>query len=107
MNKVPVNAIIPREKLTHYLLKSRPKNDKSGFLAQVGFSQENPDALEAAIRQLITEEEASSDREDVYGVFYVVTGNLHGPSGILPVVTVWLLQRNEGVVRFVTLKPAR
>jgi hypothetical protein len=41
--------LIPREKLTAYLLVPQTKNDKSRFLAQAGFTQANPDALEAAI----------------------------------------------------------
>lgn len=60
--KIPNNAIIPREKLTLYLLIPQRKNDKSGFLAQVGFTQENPDLLEQAIRKLIAENEAIVDR---------------------------------------------
>lgn len=35
--KLPVEVVIPREKLTHYLLAPRTKNDKSRYLAQIGF----------------------------------------------------------------------
>jgi hypothetical protein len=42
--KIPHDAIRAREKLTHYLLVFRKKNDKSKFLAQAGFIHENPDA---------------------------------------------------------------
>lgn len=47
--KLPVDAIIAREKLTQYLLVPRQKNDKSRFLAQVGFTLQNPEALEEAV----------------------------------------------------------
>lgn len=56
--KIPEDALISREKLTHYLLVFQPDNDKSKFLAQAGFTQANPDALEAAIRQMIMTHEA-------------------------------------------------
>lgn len=105
--KIPTNVAIPREKLTHYLLVVRPKNDKSRFLAQAGFTLTKPEALEAAIRQVIAENEAIFDRENEYGAFYQVRGNLRGPDGILTVVTIWLLQDVNSEFRFVTLKPAR
>jgi hypothetical protein len=105
--KIPDDAIIPREKLTHYLLIPRRKNDKSRFLAQVGFTQDNPDLLEQAIRQMIAENEAILDRQNEYGMFYRVEGDLYGPEGILSTVTIWIQLTKDNHYRFVTLKPAR
>lgn len=105
--KIPPDAVIPPEKLARYLLVPRPKNDKSRFLAQAGFTLTNPGALEAAIRLLIVDNEAVLERRNEYGAFYQVKGNLKGPDGILTVVTIWLLQDVNGEFRFVTLKPAR
>ena len=105
--KIPADAVIQREKLTHHLLVPKPRNDKAGFLAQVGFTEHNPDLLEAAIRQLIGANEALLDREDEYGRFYQVQGDLRGPHGILSTITIWIEQRADGQFRFVTLKPAR
>jgi hypothetical protein len=105
--KIPLDAVVPREKLTRYLLAPKPKNDKSRFLARAGFTQTNPDGLEEALRRLIAEEEAVADRDDQYGRFYQVVGDLRGPGGTLRVVTVWIVQAADGVCRFVTLKPAR
>lgn len=85
----------------------QPKNDKAQFLAQAGFAADNPVTLEQAIRTPIASNEAVQDRQDVYGTFYQVTGDLVGPNGILSVVTVWILRTIDGQVRFVTLKPAR
>lgn len=105
--KIPSNADIPQEKLTHYLLVFRLKSDKSRFLAQAGFSLRNPDELERAIRRVIAENEAVLDRENEYGIFYKVTGRLDGPSGSLGVITIWLVQVGDGSFRFITLKPQR
>ena len=106
--KIPPDAVIPEDKLTRYLLVPRPRNDKSRFLARAGFTQENPDALEAAIRQLIRSEEAIQDRSTDYGDFYRVEGDLVGPQGRLVVVTVWMIQTHvDNRFRFVTLRPGR
>lgn len=104
--KIPHDAVIAREKLTQYLLVPRQRNDKSGFLSQAGFTQANPDLLEQAIRRLIREQEAVSDREDEYGQFFRVEGVLVGPSGALNTVTIWI-ETVQGEYRFVTLKPVR
>lgn len=105
--RIPVNSIIPTEKLTHYLLVPRQKNDKADFLAQVGFTLENSDLLEAAIRNLIAENDAVSDRQNEYGTFFRIEGELEGPYGILSVVTVWILSNSDQQYRFITLKPMR
>ena len=105
--RISADALIAREKLTLYLLAPRRKNDKSRFLASAGFSQADPDALEAALRRLAGEVDAVSDGEDVYGVYYRVEGGLQGPNGTLRVVTIWIRQHADGIVRFVTLKPLR
>ncbi|MGB7376197.1 MAG: hypothetical protein WA959_06455 [Rivularia sp. (in: cyanobacteria)] len=47
--KIPDDAIIADAKLTGYLLVSRKQDDKSKFLAQAGFTQENSESLKAAI----------------------------------------------------------
>ena len=109
--KLPEDVVIPHEKLTRYLLVFQPDSDKSKFLAQAGFTTENPDALEAAIRELIATHEAVFDRTDRFGDFYRVDGTLKGVNKQnLAVVTVWIIrteEKEQGVYRFVTLKPWR
>jgi len=105
--KIPASAIISPAKLTEYLLAYRRRSDKSRFLAQVGFSQDNPAELAQAIRRLAAKKEAVVDRTNEYGAFYLVEGKLQGPNGVLEVVTVWIQQEIDGVFRFVTLKPVR
>ncbi|MBC6935347.1 MAG: hypothetical protein DWB42_05870 [Chloroflexi bacterium] len=103
--KLPEDVLIPREELTAYLLVSRAKNDKSGFLAQAGFTQQNPDMLEAAIIRFIRDNDAVQNRKDEYGTYYRVTGTLQGPNGDLNVITVWIYGAKESKYRFITLKP--
>ena len=105
--RIPSDAIIQAKKLTDYLLTPRPKNDKSQFLAQVGFTRDNPGLLEQAIRKLIAENDAELDGQNEYGIFYRVTGVLVGPRGNLATVTVWIQLTNQHLYRFITLKPVR
>ena len=101
--------VIPREKLTRYLLVARVEDDKSKYLAQAGFTMDHADELEMAIRELVRQYDAEQDASNVYGVFYRVTGDLVGLNGRrLPVVTIWIaLTNTSGSYRFVTLKPTR
>ena len=106
--KIPPDAVIPEEKLTHYLLMRRERNDKSQYLERAGFLPDHPAILESAIRQLTTDAEAVEDGVNEYGVFYRVEGNLVGPDGqLLPVMLIWLQWQVDGRFRFVTLKPRR
>ncbi|AFY50922.1 hypothetical protein Nos7524_5198 [Nostoc sp. PCC 7524] len=104
--KIPSDAIIADEKITRYLLVPREQDDKSKFLAQAGFTKENPELLKAAIRQLVDSTTAIQDRDNEYGVFYRVTGELIGLKGRnLAVITVWLQRSVDGKFQFITLKP--
>jgi hypothetical protein len=105
--KIPADAIIPPSKLTDYLLSPRPWDDKSKFLGQAGFTQNNPEMLENAIRRLVKDEEAVNDGINSYGTFFRVQGSLKGPTGHLAVVLIWLQWKVDGMCHFVTLKPGR
>lgn len=52
------NALIVRAKLTHYLLVYKEADDKSGFLALAGFTLDNVEDLEQALREHIRTYEA-------------------------------------------------
>ena len=105
--RIPNDAVIPSEKLTKYLLVPRSWDDKSQFLARAGFSLDEPEQLENAIRRLAERNEAYTDGENDYGTFYRVEGALRGPKGTLLTVTVWIQQASDDRYRFITLKPAR
>jgi hypothetical protein len=96
------------EKLTSYLLVHREWDDKSKFLAQAGFTRENPHLLLTSIRELAASAEAEEDRVNEYGEFIRAEGDLLGPNGQrLSVITIWLRWSLDGQVRFVTLKPRK
>jgi hypothetical protein len=106
--KIPADAIIPEHKLTRYLLIYKVRSDKSKFLAQAGFTLQNPEALHTALRTLIETNEAVEDRMDKYGKYYQVAGILTGTNGIsLSVITVWLQRQIDGNFQFITLTPRK
>jgi hypothetical protein len=104
--KIPSDAIIPEAKLTQYLLVPKARNDKSKFLAQAGFTLENPDMLLRALRALIAQVDAVLDRTEEYGIYYQVIGILEGINGInLNVITIWIYRIADRQYQFVTLIP--
>jgi hypothetical protein len=106
--KIPPDAIIPDDKLNRYLLVPREQDDKSKFLAQAGFTADNPEQLKLAIRQLAEQVEAVEDRSNEYGIFYRVEGQLTGVNNInLSVITIWLNRKVDGKFQFITLKPKK
>ncbi len=106
--RIPDDAVIPEEKLSRYLLIPRIRDDKSKFLAQAGFTQENSEALLAALRLLASSAEAVEDGTNEYGTFYRVEGELQGANERnLAVVTIWLRWDLDSSFHFVTLKPQK
>jgi hypothetical protein len=102
---IPPDAIVAASKLTQYLLVRRRTDDKSGYLAQAGFTANNAPALEAEIRRLTASCEAVIDRVNEHGVYYTVSGTLTGPNmRQLRVKLVWL-RRLDGLFSFITLIP--
>lgn len=106
--KIPPDAIIPDEKLTRYLLVPREQDNKSKFLEQAGFTADNPEQLKLAIRQLADRIEALENRNNEYGIFYRVEGQLTGANDSnLSVITIWLNRKVDGKFQFITLKPKK
>jgi hypothetical protein len=106
--RIPPEAVIPREKLTKYLLVPREWDDKSKFLGQAGFTRSNPDKLEEAIRRLAADVEAVEDGANEYGLFFRIDGAIAGPNeNTLRVALIWLQWATDGSFHFVTMKPVR
>ena len=105
MTYLNVNAVIPEAKLTRYLRVWKPKDDKSGFLAQAGYTLDNWQQLERDLRNLLMNE-ATLDRETSFGNIYKIEGVLVGSNGVsLQVATFWIVDSFSNETRFVTLLP--
>jgi len=99
------NAAIPEAKLTRYLLMWKPKDDKSGFLAQAAYTLDNWQQLERDLRNLLRNE-ATLDRETSFGNIYKIEGILVGANEVcLQVATFWIVDSFSNETRFVTLLP--
>jgi len=105
--KIPPDAILPEEKFTLYLLKHRPVDDKSGFLARIGFTPSNWKALRDAIQELARQTDANEHRRDEYGTYWRCEGQIVGPAGAAAVVLIFQERTVDGRFRFVTLRPSK
>ncbi len=106
--KFPAHALIAREKLTDYLLRQLPENDKSGFLAQAGYTSAHAERLELDLREQILTREAQFVEQTEYGDKYSIRGTLTGPNGrTLNVLTIWMTEDASGLTKFITLYPAK
>jgi len=98
------NALIANSKLTEYLLIPLPKDDKSEYLAQGGYTLDNWQQLERDLRQQILSLEAQPTVKTQYGQKYQIIGFLVCPNGkVLTIKTIWIV--TEQTTQFVTLFP--
>jgi len=104
--KLSQDALISDEKLTKYLLASRKRNDKSGWLAQAGYRLETWPILRRDLVQQVLPNDASFVERTEYGEVYEIVGRLKGPNGkILPVRTIWMVENATKTTKFITMYP--
>ncbi len=103
--KLSEQAIIAPKKITHYLLKWQPDNDKSEFLKRAGYTLSNWGKLAEDIRSQLRNE-AEFSRKTPYGDLYEIHGEIAGPIGVcLKIVTIWMREYKSGRTKFITLFP--
>ena len=104
--KLPDDSVISSEKITEYLLKWRPDNDKSKFLGRAGYSLDNWQQLLEDISNQILSSEAELISKTDYGDLFRIRGELSGPNGkTLRVITVWMIEHTSRQTKFITLFP--
>jgi hypothetical protein len=104
--KLPPDAIIARDKLTHYLLVPQLRGDKSAFLAGGGYALHNVDQLLHDLRRQILTLDAVPLESGKFGEYYEIRGTLNGPNGVMRSVrTIWITEHLSGITKFVTLIP--
>lgn len=100
------NATIAQEKLTQYLLVPLPKDDKSKFLQQAGYTLDNWQLLEADLRSQVLTKPADFLGQTPYGKKYQIHAILTGLNGVkLEITTIWMVTDQQ--TKFVTLVPSR
>ena len=100
--KLEGEIIIEERKIREYLLPWRAKDDKSKFLVELGYKDDNWFELQSDIRHIVENNEAEFSKESPFGgSLYRVVGNLKESL----VITIWLWIDTENEVRFITLFP--
>ena len=76
-------ALIDRRKLSDYLLaRSHPVGrGKARFFERLGFSADEPERLEAAMRTLLLNPASVSQEDTGFGTKYIADGQLRGAEG--------------------------
>lgn len=104
--KLPSDAIIAPEKVTHYLLLPQTRGDKSGFLERAGYTLKNAAQLLSDLRAQLLPLEAAPTKINEFGQYYETCGPLTGPNGVsLAVRAIWMTEHLSGNTKFVTLLP--
>ncbi len=103
------HAIISREKIVEYLLNlDHPDGgSKATVLARAGFSAEQAEGLEHALRTQHLSLAASKGKPSAYGEKYEIIGPLTGSAGHVTVRSIWIIRQGERIPRLITLVPER
>ena len=101
------DVLIEERKVVEYLLsRSHPVGRfKARVFAALGFDTMNVAAFIAELRRIAAAGEVSEVLATTFGEKYIVPGDLVGPLGDLPVLTVWFLERGQERARLVTVRP--
>jgi len=101
-------AYIPYPKLVDYLLSEVHSvgRIKARFFRSVGFDETNVQVLEQNLLAICRSEPVVKLVKSQHGAKYIIDGTLETPSGVgVRVTTVWIIEQNESVPRFVTAYP--
>jgi hypothetical protein len=79
--KLPVNSIIPPEKVTGYLLVPQTRGDKSGYLELAGYGPSDAGKLLSDLRRQLSLD-AVPTKTNKFGQYYEIRGHLTGPNGV-------------------------
>ena len=103
------DVLIEERKVLEYLLsRSHPVGRfKARLFAALGFESTNVAAFIAELRRIAAVSEVSEVIDTPFGRKYEVPGELKGPFGELPVVTVWFQEGGQERARLVTVRPRK
>ena len=98
---------IDERKVREYLLsKTHPVGRfKARVFAALGFDETSTESFVAEVRRIAVVGEVSEVEDLAFGRKYTVPGELKGPTGIAQVLTVWIEETGQPVVRLVTVRP--
>ncbi len=103
-------AVIDSRKLRDYVLsRTHPVGRyKAAVFAALGFTDDNWEELEAALRKAAVEGDAELDESTPYGEKYRLRSILQGPIGApSEIVSVWIVRHGDDRPHLVTVMPGR
>lgn len=101
-------AVLPRAKLTEYLLSPTHPigRGKASFFRAFGFRPAEWERLAMALKRHAADNPIQGKEPSPFGTRYIVDGPLETPDGRDPIVrTVWFIETGEEIPRFVTAYP--
>lgn len=101
-------VIIQKEKLIDYVLSETHSTGrfKAKYFRRLGFDETNIHLLEEALRKIAKKEEIQDEITSQYGIKYILDGQINSPIGkIVRVTTVWIVEKDQNIPRFVTVYP--
>lgn len=102
------NAIISKEKLKDYILSETHLTGKfkAKYFNKLGFNETNIDIFARSIRNIAKTRDVIKALETVYGIKYIIDGEIKSPSRrITKVRTIWIIEVGQKRPRFVTVYP--
>lgn len=102
------NVIIPKEKLTKYVLSETHAvgKFKAKFFLKFGFDETNISVFKDALKTIAESEEVKEELSSTYGTKYLIDSKMKTPSGkTIKVRTVWIIEGDNKRTRFVTVYP--
>ena len=102
------NSVIPKEKLTNYLLSETHSTGKfkARFFRNLGFNKSNIDLFEKFIYRIAQDKTIIQKSISAYGIKYAIDGEIETPNGeTVKVRTVWIIEKGQKNPRFITLYP--
>jgi hypothetical protein len=102
-------AQVPLEKITNYLLSETHAvgKSKARYFRSYGFDHETASDLAQGLLEIAQNAPVDSFERSPYGTKYIVDGELETPNGVMiHVRTIWIIENNTEIPRFVTAYPA-
>ena len=101
-------AHVPLEKVTNYLLSETHAvgKSKAKFFRSCGFDEKNANQLVYGLLAIAQNVQVANSERSPYGTKYVIDGELETPNGVMiQVRTIWIIEKENGIPRFVTAYP--
>lgn len=101
-------AIVPKEKLTDYLLsETHPVgSSKAKFFRGLGYKETNVEKLAKSLLNIVKTNDVKNVRQLAYGTNYLIEGDVETPSGkTVTITTVWFIKTSKIRPSFVTAYP--